>query len=260
MTLERQHVPFLDVDATPVTVSELTEVLSAFVAEGRTRTVVGHNLHSVTLLHSDPVFRSFYEQSDVVLIDGAPVLWLWAETGEEDDGRGPVMDYRLGSTDWIPAWHVEGLERIAVIGAGAAANTGAVARLWRSSPARVWTACPARSGTGSWKKPPWTGCPAAPPACAPGPGMPLQEQVMARRLASLPPAVYCAVGGAIEQLAGVQKLAPRWIGRLDSSGPGGPAPPPAGGLQGVRRAVGAAGPAAPPAPVPQPLGLRAGTG
>ena len=47
-----------------------------------------------------------------------------------------------------------------------------------------------------------------------GLGMPLQEQVLRRRLAMLPPAVYCTVGGAIEQLAGVQKLAPRWIGRL----------------------------------------------
>jgi N-acetylglucosaminyldiphosphoundecaprenol N-acetyl-beta-D-mannosaminyltransferase len=47
-----------------------------------------------------------------------------------------------------------------------------------------------------------------------GLGMPLQEQVLARRRANLPPAVYCAVGGAIEQIAGVQKLAPRWIGRL----------------------------------------------
>ena len=47
-----------------------------------------------------------------------------------------------------------------------------------------------------------------------GLGMPLQEQVLARRLPMLPPAVYCAVGGAIEQIAGVQKLAPRWIGRL----------------------------------------------
>ena len=29
------------------------------------------------------------------------------------------MDYRLGSTDWIPALgNVDGLERIAVIGAG----------------------------------------------------------------------------------------------------------------------------------------------
>ena len=65
--------------------------------------MVGHNLHSVTLVHSDPGFRSFYEQSDVVLIDGAPVLWLWAKGGDADAATGPVMDYRLGSTDWIPA-------------------------------------------------------------------------------------------------------------------------------------------------------------
>ena len=102
MTLERQPVPFLDVEATPLTVSELTAVLSTFVAEGGTRIVVGHNLHSVTLLHSDPAFRSFYERSDVVLIDGAPVLWLWAKTGEEDDGREPVMDYRLGRPTGFP--------------------------------------------------------------------------------------------------------------------------------------------------------------
>lgn len=47
-----------------------------------------------------------------------------------------------------------------------------------------------------------------------GLGMPLQEKVLRRRLDSLPPAVYCAVGGAIEQIAGIQKLAPRWLGRL----------------------------------------------
>lgn len=216
MTLERQHVPFLDVDATPVTVSELTAVLSAYVAEGRTRTVVGHNLHSVTLLHSDPGFRSFYEHSDVVLIDGAPVLWLWAKTGEEDDGRGPVMDYRLGSTDWIPALgNVAGLEHIAVIGAGAVANAGAVARLREIVPeARV------DGMTGEdWNKDveeaavEWL-TRLRPQLVLLGLGMPLQEQVLARRLAMLPPAVYCAVGGAIEQIAGVQKLAPRWIGRL----------------------------------------------
>ncbi|MFF2246780.1 WecB/TagA/CpsF family glycosyltransferase [Arthrobacter sp. NPDC058130] len=216
MTLERQHVPFLDVDATPVTVSELTAVLSAYVAEGRTRTVVGHNLHSVTLLHSDPGFRSFYDHSDVVLIDGAPVLWLWAKTGEEDDGRGPVMDYRLGSTDWIPALgNVAGLKRIAVIGAGAVANAGAVAKLREIVPgARVdgmpgedWNT-DVEDAAVEWL----TGL--RPQLVLLGLGMPLQEQVLARRLTMLPPAVYCAVGGAIEQIAGVQKLAPRWIGRL----------------------------------------------
>ena len=36
----------------------------------------------------------------MVLLDGAPVLWLWGRTG---NAAGPVMDYRLGSTDWLPA-------------------------------------------------------------------------------------------------------------------------------------------------------------
>lgn len=216
MTLERQPVPFLDVDATPVTVSELTAVLSAYVAEGRTRIMVGHNLHSVTLLHSDPAFRSFYERSDVVLIDGAPVLWLWAKTGEEDDGRAPVMDYRLGSTDWIPALgNVMGLERIAVIGAGAVANAGAVARLREIVPGARVDGMPGEGWNEDVEEAAveWLNR-LRPQLVLLGLGMPLQEQVLARRLAVLPPAIYCAVGGAIEQIAGVQKLAPRWIGRL----------------------------------------------
>lgn len=216
MTLDRQRVPVLDVEATPLTVSELTDVLNRYIAEGGTRTVLGHNLHSVTLLHSDPGFRNFYERSDVVLIDGAPVLWLWAKAAESEERNGPVMDYRLGSTDWIPALaRVAGLKRIAVIGAGAVANAGAVARLKDIVPGSQVDGMP---GEG-WNEQvedaavAWLG-ELRPQLVLIGLGMPLQEEVLQRRLAALPPAVYCAVGGAIEQIAGVQKLAPRWIGRL----------------------------------------------
>jgi len=216
MTLARQRVSVLDVDATPLTVAELTAVLNRYVAEGRTRTVVGHNLHSVTLLHSDPGFRQFYEQSDVVLIDGAPVLWLWAKALKVGEVQGRIMDYRLGSTDWIPALAgVHGLERIAVIGAGAAANAEAVARIQgivphaqvNGMPGEDWNAELEASAV-DWL----SGL--RPQLVLLGLGMPLQEQVLLRRLETLPAAVYCAVGGAIEQIAGVQKLAPRWVGRL----------------------------------------------
>jgi N-acetylglucosaminyldiphosphoundecaprenol N-acetyl-beta-D-mannosaminyltransferase len=216
MTLARQRVSVLDVDVTPLTVSELTAVLNRYVAEGRTRTVVGHNLHSVTLLHSDPGFRRFYEQSDVVLIDGAPVLWLWARALKVGEVQGRIMDYRLGSTDWIPALAgVDGLERIAVIGAGAVANAEAVARLKRivpraqvdGMPGEDWNEELEESAVG------WLSG-QRPQLVLLGLGMPLQEQVLLRRLEMLPAAVYCAVGGAIEQIAGVQKLAPRWVGRL----------------------------------------------
>lgn len=213
LTLTRQDIPVLGVDATPLTVKELTGVLSGFLADGATRTVVGHNLHSVTLFHSDPGFRSLYESSDVVLLDGAPVLWLWGRGCAAD---GPVMDYRLGSTDWIPALGgVDGLERIAVIGAGALANSMAVARLQSIVPGATVAGLPGEGWNDELEEAAvaWL-TELRPQLVLLGLGMPLQESVLQRRLATLPPAVYCAVGGAIEQIAGVQKLAPRWLGRL----------------------------------------------
>lgn len=213
MTLLRQRIPVLGVDATPLKVDELIGVLEGFVDDGRTRTVVGHNLHSVTLTHSDPGFRRLYEDSDVVLLDGAPVLWLWSRTGQ---AAGPVMEYRLGSTDWIPALgKLSGLERIAVVGAGAEANAKAVERLKGIVPSATVTGFPGEGWNDDVEEAAagWL-ADQRPQLVLLGLGMPLQESVLQRRLDSLPPAIYCAVGGAIEQLAGIQKLAPRWLGRL----------------------------------------------
>jgi N-acetylglucosaminyldiphosphoundecaprenol N-acetyl-beta-D-mannosaminyltransferase len=213
MTLARQQVPVLGIDATPLKVAELMAVLEGFVADGTTRTVLGHNLHSVTLTHSDAGFRALYEDSDVVLLDGAPVLWLWSRSRK---ASGAVMDYRLGSTDWIPALgQVAGLERIAVIGAGPEANAKAVLRLEGIVPSATVVGIPgegwndsAEEAAAAWLEE------QRPQLVLLGLGMPLQESVLQRRIGSLPPAIYCTVGGAIEQLAGIQKLAPRWLGRL----------------------------------------------
>jgi len=227
MTLQRQSIPVLGVDATPLDVDGLTAVLNGFLADGTTRTVVGHNLHSVTLFHSEPRFRQFYENSDVVLLDGAPVLWLWGrgrkkprseKSGTEKAGMDvrPVMDYRLGSTDWIPALgQLHGLHRIAVVGAGETANAKAVAKLQGIVPGATVSGMPGEGWNSELeeKAAAWL-AELQPQLVLIGLGMPLQEEVLWRRLPSLPPAVYCAVGGAIEQIAGIQKLAPRWLGRL----------------------------------------------
>lgn len=213
MALDRQQVPVLEVEATPLRVPELVEELSRYVQEGSTRTVLGHNLHSVTLTLADEGFRDLYQRSDVVLLDGAPVLWLWGRTGKAE---GPVMDYRLGSTDWLPALdQVRGLERIAVLGAGAEANAGAVGKLQAIVPGAKVEGFPGEGWDDRLEDEAvaWLHR-HQPQLVLIGLGMPLQEKVLQRRLGDMPPAIYCAVGGAIEQLAGFQKLAPRWLGRL----------------------------------------------
>ncbi|MFM9273445.1 WecB/TagA/CpsF family glycosyltransferase [Pseudarthrobacter sp. NKDBFgelt] len=213
MALDRQRIPVLEVDATPLRVPDLVAELSRFVEEGSTRTVLGHNLHSVTLSLSDENFHDLYKRSDVVLLDGAPVLWLWGRTGKAE---GPVMDYRLGTTDWLPALgQVHGLERIAVVGAGAEANAAAVKQLESIVPGAQVAGLPGEGWNGDLEDQAVAWLHAQQPQLVLlGLGMPLQEEVLQRRLADMPPATYCAVGGAIEQLAGFQKLAPRWLGRM----------------------------------------------
>lgn len=217
MSLVRDRVPLLDVDVTALCADDLIQAMSGFVSDGTTKVVLGHNLHSVTLFHSSPDFRLLYERSDVVLLDGAPVAMLWGlgRGASRSDGPG-LMEYRLGSTDWVPALGgVEGLHRIAVVGAGAEANAKTVERLREIVPGAEVSGRPGEN----WDKSSEEVAVAwlaefRPQLVLLGLGMPLQESVLHRRLDELPPAVYCTVGGAIEQLAGLQKLAPRWLGRL----------------------------------------------
>ncbi|MDP5228398.1 MULTISPECIES: WecB/TagA/CpsF family glycosyltransferase [Arthrobacter] len=208
----RVRLPFLDVDVTPFTAEEAAREIGRLVATGDAHTVVGHNLHSVTLYHSDPAFAAFYDRSTVILLDGAPLAKLWARTFNGGQGSGA---HRVGSVDWLARIaEVDGLERIAVLGSGSEANTGAVAELRRRLPqARVegrsgegWNAA-AEAEASAWLRE------FAPQLVLTGLGMPLQEQVITR-LVDQVPAVHCAVGGAIDQVAGIQRLAPRWIGRL----------------------------------------------
>ena len=214
----RQRVPVLDVDATPMRVQELLDAMGGLLAAGTTSTVVGHNLHSVTLLHSRADVRSVYEDSSIVLLDGAPVAMLWGLAHKrqlQPLGEG-TMAYRLGSMDWIPELgKIPGLQRIAVIGAGREANTKAVSRLRSIVPGATVDGMPGEGWDEALESAvvTWLG-EFGPQLVLLGLGMPLQETVLHRRIEELPPAVYCAVGGAIEQVAGVQKLAPRWLGRL----------------------------------------------
>lgn len=213
----RHTVPVLKVTATPLTVDQTLTTLGELVAENRPHAVVGHNLHSVTLYHSDARFAELYNSASIVLLDGAPLAWIWGRlypAGRPDGVR--ARNYRVGSTDWLTQIaKVEGLSRVAVLGTGVEANGAAVSRVKRMLPhAKVegfagagWSARREVEAL-EWLQG------FGPQLVLVGLGMPLQERVISRYLSEGPAAVYCAVGGAIDQLGGTQRLAPRWVGRI----------------------------------------------
>ncbi|MGG5173744.1 WecB/TagA/CpsF family glycosyltransferase [Pseudarthrobacter sp. J1763] len=211
--LARERVPFLGVTVTPLRVEQLIPVIGDFLNDGQVHTIAGHNLHSVTLCHSDEAFFDFYQNSDVVLMDGAPVVYLW---GSRNEHQGRRVEYRLGSTDWIPElFRLPQIQRVLVVGSTPEANLLGVARLQEILPdATVQGLHGSDWDQGLERQFLNLAHDFKPQLVLLGLGMPLQEHVLLRNKEALPPATYCTVGGAIDQLGGVQRLAPRWLGRM----------------------------------------------
>lgn len=213
MILGRDRLKVLDVEVTAVHEHGMAEVLSDLIAAGGRRTVVGHNLHSCYLYHTLPDFKALYDSADVVLLDGAPVYAVWKRQGSS---AASDSSYRVGSTDWIKhLGSVTGLDRVAVVGTNEPSNAAACRKLEALLPgAKVlgwagenWGADRERAVVDELQA-------FGPNLVLVGLGMPLQESFLWQRRADLPDAVYGAVGGALDQISGHQRLAPRWLGRL----------------------------------------------
>lgn len=199
----------LAVEVTPQTVGTLLDEFSRRLASGVGATVAGHNLHSVYLYHTDCRLQEFYRGATIVLADGAPVLWDYRLSGN------PLQSDRVGSTDWIPhLGRVSGLSSIMVIGASRYANDLFVERLEdfvpeaviRGIPGLGWNEERAEAALEDVER-------YAPNLIMSGLGMPLQESFAWRVALACPGSIVATVGGAIDQIAGVQRNAPRWLGK-----------------------------------------------
>jgi N-acetylglucosaminyldiphosphoundecaprenol N-acetyl-beta-D-mannosaminyltransferase len=213
MSVGRDHIRLLDVEVTALPEQDVAGVLESLIASGGRRTVVGHNLHSCYLYHTQPDFKALYDSADVVLLDGAPVFALWRS---QQQGSRPGSSFRVGSTDWIRHLDkVAGLRRLAVVGASSESNAEACRKLQLLVPDATvlgldgagWNPTREHAVVSRLQE-------FKPQLVLLGLGMPLQESVLWQSRAALPEAVYCAVGGALDQISGRQRLAPRWLGRL----------------------------------------------
>jgi len=176
------------------------------------------NLHALHLaLHDGPV-RTLTGLSDVVLIDGWPVLQLARLVSPP--GSRPGARERIGSTDWLEELIARDPEMrvVAVGGTPETAERMAAFALDRTTSLQ-WRAFDGyefrERGVPHDDE---TGLMAAlgrADLVLVGLGMPTQEAWILENLEHMSSsAVVANVGGCFDYFAGTQKLAPRWMGRL----------------------------------------------
>ncbi len=187
-----------------------------WIRDGRKAVIANHNLHSLALMRSEPQLRRFYGRADLIEVDSRPLLAFarLLKLAARPMHRCTYLDWR----DHF--WSLADREgwRVFYLGGAPGVAEEAAQRIGRRRPnARVWT----RNGhfdatAGSADNAAILKEIAAfkPDVLMVGMGMPRQELWIADHLDALPTCVVLNVGAAFDYEAGVQKAAPRWMGRL----------------------------------------------
>ena len=211
--LERIEVLGAGVDL--VRPEEVMHHVETAVAEGRPFLVANHNAHSLYPIRRRPELKAFFPAADVVEVDSTPVIAFTRLLGlhSRPFHRCTYLDWRghFWSLADRSGW------RVFYLGGAPGVADRAARRLAERYPGAV-----IQTRDGFFDMTPGTAANAevlaqikdfAPHILFVGMGMPRQELWIAQNRASLPPCAVFSVGAAFDYEAGVQRAAPRWIGR-----------------------------------------------
>ena len=178
--------------------------------------VANHTLHSLYLTPRTPGMRGVYDAADLIEVDSTPML-LWGKLTRKPTERR----HRCTYLDWREAfWTLAAARgwRVYYLGGAPGVAAEATERLGARWPGAViegrdgyFNATPGSDDNtlvlGEIAR-------FAPDVLMVGMGMPRQELWVAHHYAELGPCVVLPVGAAFDYEVGVQKAAPRWMGRL----------------------------------------------
>lgn len=185
-------------------------------ARDRARQVCTGNLDHLYLAQRDHAFRAAYEGADLVLADGAAVVWL------SRLARGPILPERVAGSDlfWelTRASALEGLRLFFLGGAPGSAVRAAIAAERRHPGACiVGTYCPPVSAFDTeeeqWRIKGIVRS-AKPDVLLVALGAPKQEIWIAKNKEELGVPVSIGVGGSFEMAAGIARRAPEPVQRI----------------------------------------------
>lgn len=209
------RVQLLGVEIDPLSMAQAVEQLLAWTREGqgRCRYVVTPNVDHVVLLRHHAGLRAAYDDADLILADGTPVVWAARFLNKPLPEKVPGSDLVPALFDKVPAFEPR---RVYLLGAG----PGVAERAATSIQAR-W---PAVQVVGTYSPPlgfeknPAENAAilariatAAPDILVVGLGAPKQELWVHAHRQELKAAVALCVGATIDFLAGEKPRAPQWM-------------------------------------------------
>lgn len=205
----------LGADVDLVRPEEVMHHITAAVAAREPFLVANHNLHSLYLTRRDPSLLDFFAVADLIEMDSTPLIFFTKLLGlhSRQFHRCTYLDWRdhFWSLADRKAW------RVYYLGGAPGVAEKAKARL-----ATRYQGAVIKTRHGYFDAEPGASDNTAvleeiaafePDVLFVGMGMPRQEQWILENLKRLPPCVTLSVGAAFDYEAGVQRAAPRWMGR-----------------------------------------------
>ena len=210
----REHT-VLGVRVNPLSAEELTAYVSWAVESGGQRIVAHHNLHSIYLHQRDSKLETFYERADCCPIDGMPLVLAGRLVGL------PLRRvHRVTYIDWMPGLMEQAARngwRVTYLGSTPEALSRGIDVLSRQHPklqisglSGYFDANPGSADNATilhWIRE------KRPHLLLVGMGMPRQEHWVLENLSRLPACVILTCGAALDLVAGVIPIPPRWAGR-----------------------------------------------
>lgn len=211
----RVSVDELDFDR--VTMNEaVRRIVRMAKRRDRPRYVCTGNLDHLVLADRDPDFRAVYRKADLVVADGAPVVWLSRLASRS---ASTTLPERVAGSDLL--WELARVSgdanlRLFFLGGMPGAAARAAAAVERRYPgARIaGTYCPPLEAFGTSEEQARIRRivrQASPDVLLVGFGAPKQEKWMAENKDLLGVPVTIGVGGSFELASGARRRAPRWL-------------------------------------------------
>jgi N-acetylglucosaminyldiphosphoundecaprenol N-acetyl-beta-D-mannosaminyltransferase len=205
-----------DVNFDKVTMKEaVRRIVRMAKKRDRARYVCTGNLDHLVLAERDPEFRAAYRKADLVVADGAPVVWL-----SRIASSAPLPERVAGSDLFWELARVSGESSLRLFFLGGAPGSAAKAAeiaCQRYAGARVvGTYCPPHDRFETkveQEKIRRIVRQAAPDILLVALGAPKQEKWIVKHKDELGVPVSIGVGGSFEMAAGIKRRAPRWLRR-----------------------------------------------